>query len=794
MKEDMKAKIFSTVLLILISAVVWGKDIISEGNWTVTFDAATNTVTVSNDGADIFVNAHAEADCTYGNGTLSTLCSTEAINVAGNEGIAINDCFGNGRQYTYTYTFSNAMQLIQSFSFYNDTDYFVCSLSVTKGDGTQVKANRVVPLCSGSSTIFLPEDKDNRMIFVPWDNDAFISYSNNYLHNNDMYSHEVTAIYNYTTRYGVVAGAVDHDIWKSAIHVNSSEYYKVDELALISGYTDADTRDVSNDNVLMPHGTVSGDTVSSSRFMVGCFDDWRDGLETFGEACTKVEPRREWVGGTPYGWNSWGVMATNVSYQGTIDVGDFIKDNLVAHGFHDELGRVVLSLDSWWNENFTSSQIEDFVAYCNENNMIPGLYYGPFCYFGGSEESLNNSVPGTSGAYKYKDIALKQNGEYKLLDGAYCLDPTHTGTKLFMVYNIERFQKWGIKYLKCDFMSQGAIEADSWSAASTGMEAYNKGMQFFLKQLGDEVYVNLSIAPLFPYQYAHGRRISCDAWGTIDHTKYEMNSLSFGWWLNKVYFANDPDHLVMKGDEALLGGVVVGYDTDGVNRARLTSGLVTGAFLLGDNYSDNVDCGYPELSRQQAINLLTNENINEIPRTCHSFRPVEGAASGNDPEKIFSYRNDKYVYVAVFNYSDVLGSSGKISYERLGIDYSQVSAIEELWIGSDVNSSETEFSYSVPWRDARMYRLTLSVDDGIKSVDSESEEISFKHSNGAITAKSDGGQMRRLSVYDIQGKVIAEKKEKGTNLAICVPSSLRGIYIVKAEMVNGDSRVVKICL
>lgn len=70
------------------------------------------------------------------------------------------------------------------------------------------------------------------------------------------------------------------------------------------------------------------------------------------------------------------------------------------------------------------------------------------------------------------------------IDGAYCLDPTHPGTKLFIANDMKRFKDWGTEYLKCDFMSNGAIEADSWydQQCYTGIQAYNKGMTFLRKR------------------------------------------------------------------------------------------------------------------------------------------------------------------------------------------------------------------------------------------------------------------------------------------------------------------------
>ena len=147
----------------------------------------------------------------------------------------------------------------------------------------------------------MPNDRTNRMLWVPWDNDGFISYSANYLRT-DMNSYNVTAIYHPADRYGIVTGAVDHDLWKNAIHVNATDYYKVNTLELMSGYADEHSHDsIQSEGRNTPHGTVKGTMIASSRFLFGCFDDWRVGLETYGKTCAMVNPRREWDGGTPYG-------------------------------------------------------------------------------------------------------------------------------------------------------------------------------------------------------------------------------------------------------------------------------------------------------------------------------------------------------------------------------------------------------------------------------------------------------------------------------------------------------------
>ncbi len=781
-------------IISLLSALVLtgSAQTINSGKWNIVFDSATKTININNDGQTIVANAWAEANCAFGDGELAVVKSTDATDVIHTE-TNVSDCFGTGVQHLFKYTFADGSEMLQTIAFYDGLDYLVCRLSVLK-NGTKAKSNRLSPLKSETTVAFLPNNRYNFQIFVPWDNDGFITYANGKLSYNDMYSFNVTSIHNTKSRYGVVAGALDHDLWKNAIHVNPSKNYQVDEFELISGYTDEHTHDsLLTTGTIQPHGTVCGDTVRSARWMLGCFDDWRNGLETFGDACNKVAPRLEWEGGSPVGWSSWGVMETKVSLQGVLDVGNFLRDNLREHGFHDKKGAITLSLDAWWNDNLTVDQVKQFVQYCEENNMVPGLYYGQFCYFGWSMESLNKSVPGTNYRYKFKDIVLKQNGQYKIVDGAFCLDPTHPATQMYIKYDCERFKSWGVKYLKCDFMSNGAIEADSWydPECYTGVQAYNIGMKYFRECIGDDVYVLQSISPTFPYQYAHGRRISCDAWGEMGHTQYVMNNSSYGWWINKLYQSNDPDHLVMKGHRD--DGTLTGYDTDGINRARLTSGLVTGAFILGDNFSDNVERGHPELSRQQALNLLTNPEINEIPRTCQAFRPLEGDEAGTKQEEFMICENDKYIYLAIFNYVGTKAKTGTVKYARMGIDASDVVEVKELWANDTaVTLSETGFAYSVPTRDACIYRLTKkNTSDGIEETTNADDIVNIDRKGNAINVSCASQTIKAVEVYDVCGKLIGANHTSGHSISTNLPAAT-GLVIVKATTSSGDVCVAKI--
>lgn len=244
------------------------------------------------------------------------------------------------------------------------------------------------------------------------------------------------------------------------------------------------------------------------------------------------------------------------------------------------------------------------------------------------------------------------------------------------------FRKCGYKYVKMDFMTHGRMEADHRYNKNihTGTEAYNFGMQL-LDSIFHDMYLNLSISPIFPAEYAQSRRIACDAWNKIKDTEYTMNALSWGWWIDRVYQYNDADHVVLRDA------------TEGENRARITSSIITGLFITGDDYSAEGD----ESVKKRARQLLTNPNINAIA-TGRSFRPLNG--NSDSAENIFIRKEkDGTTYLAMFNYTEN-DMHLTLPISRMGI--TQPASIVELWSHKAVQAQE---SITLPAKDAMIFRM-----------------------------------------------------------------------------------------
>lgn len=282
----------------------------SAGEWTVRFKDETKQIDLLKNGelilSDVFVRF---------NNSSNYYNSSEYTDVKFTKD-EITDEFGPAQKCTIQYKKEGAPTIEQIFYLYSSKDFFLTEVYLTSVDGKVLVTNYISPIYTTATNQFLPQDTDNRLLFVPFDNDGFITYgslplsqskSASAIHASgplarDTISFEVTSIFNGGSQNGLVIGSVEHDTWKSAIRmVGSRDNRSITKLECYSGASHSATRD---DKV---HGSIKSTTVKSSRMFVGFFDDWRLGMETFGEANAAVVPKREWTKGTPFGWNSWGV-------------------------------------------------------------------------------------------------------------------------------------------------------------------------------------------------------------------------------------------------------------------------------------------------------------------------------------------------------------------------------------------------------------------------------------------------------------------------------------------------------
>lgn len=792
------------------------------GKWSLVHD--NNRLDITYDGQAKFANVYATV--TYnlaGDDTQYTIKSNSGRD-ADISSESISDEFGEGTRYIFSYTDGRAV-MKQNICIYNDHPYLIVGATIAATDGGRVESRKMIPFATGSSSYPLGEGTTQRILWVPFDNEshtlryksskfgATVKSPEGWLLD---VSSEVSAIYEPQSRKGIVIGSVDHDKWKSGITIEHKTGGRVPKIECLSGWTDYNlTKDA------LPHGKVKGTEVASARYMVGCFDDWREGMDTFGYANNLVVPRPEWGKGNPIGWNSWGNMMNHINYDGVYETAQFMHENLRQYGFHDNDDQITISLDSF-NGNLGDIKIYELGTKTFKNgtyregretkegwNMVLGMYGGMVVW----SWTLGNKVDGTglngTRDYTWGDVALKVNGEvYGHGTDALAMDPTHPAVRANLEWAFAQWARSGTKYIKMDFVNAAIREGDSWydPEITTGTMAYNYGMKIVMELAEKyDMYVVLAMSPLFPYQYAHGRRTCCDRWGRLGESEFVMNAISYGWWTDRLYTVNDPDQMTMCQNEQNAS------ETLGENRARATSGMASGAFIFGDNFSDHCYytddtkshskgqvCGYPAESRRRAIQIMGNRDINDYVRNnVGSFRPVEGdhPSLSQDAENLYMRDTPQYLYLAIFNWNYSTELKGNVSFERLGIDPSNVGTIKELWSGDEVQPVDNGISYSMPLGDAIVYRITkldyVPDPSAVETVIAD-EETSLKAeiTAGVCNVESPCG-INAVTIYDMTGIAVASTVAAGETTVTLPADVTAGIYIVSCRLADGTSRSVK---
>lgn len=801
-----RIKLSALMATMLMSGTAMAGDLdIKNGVWDIVYDAGSKTVSYRNGGSDLIKGASVTA--TEPTGTVLTSTAYPTVNLKQEN---ITDGFGTGVKYTYVYSGqSGKPNLEHSIYIYDGVPYILVKATVAATSGTAA-AREICPIVSTTRGT-LPLPATNNMVYnMPFANDNWATYSTTPFGSaagQPQTSCEAIAVFNIDSRQGLVIGSVDHSVWKSAVTVtpHNSSSSSLRNLKVQAGYISKRTWDVVDNKASSDyHGTVKGERVSSPKFMLGLFDDWRTGMETYGEANTVLCPKLEWTKDESlFGWQSWGGMEWGLNYNSVMSMLDFFENELKPLGFANKQGRCHIVLDSGWNLLGDDNALRRFVNRCKELGYVPGIYDTPFSYWGGEDNCKNNEYWSDADA-NLGEIVLKANGRYRQINGM-SLDPTHPKVKEMNRKKYEKFRNLGFEFVKIDFMNNGSQEADSFydKSITTGMQAYNYGMDYIVEFAGD-MMLDYSIAPVFPAK-AHVRRIGCDAWGDLPQSMYTINCINGSWWLDRIYSFNDPDHMCLS--KVSFSGK--GSNDEQEARIRYTCGLMTGMTLLGGTYAYEGDVvnnyGHVignDAERARVVKFASNQDLTRLGQEGRTFRPVEGKFnylntlySKNDLscDNEFVLDTPDAFYYAVFNYgTDATPAvfTKDVDFARLGINASDFTSAKELWTGETFTPDQVKVN--VPVKDVRIYRFDKKASSGVAEIENQNKEnIQITAAAGGLHVKA-SGPLAVAEVYSLDGMRLARAEGNGSTEILFGLAPANALVLVKATTESGMSEVKKI--
>lgn len=585
----------------------------------------------------------------------------------------------SGEGQVLTFCAENGLCLTEYLTF-SETGTPLVSCSLSEESGREVETNCLIPLIAqglGDNAPKIWKSIWSKMLLVPYDNTMWLRYEAQPLRAGRR-SYDLTVLFDEDSREGLLIGAADFSVWKNAIICSG---FEAKCLLVQSGIADEGTHDS------MPHGSMTGKTVHSSRFHILYGPDYRRLLEAYGDLLAGEQRHLTWTEGVPFGFNSWAGLAFRLNEDNFRKTGQFFREALEPAGYENH-GRTYMNLDAGW-EAIQEERLAGLARELHENGQKAGIYDSPFAFFG---KDAKKKIPGAP-EHCFEDILLKDREGKPVaeVDGAIPFDVTHPVWKQQMEWKLSRFVKWGFDYVKLDFMTHGGMEGCHYdSAVRTGRQAIAEGYAFISEYLSEErigrpFFISLSIAPLFPCGFGHARRVSCDAFGTNEDVEYVLNAQTYAWWQSgRLYQFNDPDHI------CLLKGFFTDRDSrEGEARARYTSAVIAGTvMMLSDDFER------PE-ARRRAKTLATNREVNALAASMVSFCPVE--AAGASASSVYTAVIDGKQCVAVFHWEEgdaVVQVDCRRAGIRQGIRY------RELWSGEQMQDEGGVICWRVQGCDA----------------------------------------------------------------------------------------------
>lgn len=641
----------------------------SSGAYTLVYDTSRGTFSAEKDGVTLFADAFCEYD-RDGKIVSSRDYTSFSAETRSDDG---------GQILTIRMEGEGLWALTQTFALRDDAAWFTTRVTLSGGDAA---TNMISPLVVTDRKLQNFLYKWTRVLEVPFDNDGWAEFHAKAI-DRDTVSYEVGALFTPDDGSGLILGSLEHDLWKSSVET-TGKLTKLDTLRVRCGAVDP--RQGTE-----PHGTVRGERVDSALIFIGVYDNWKDGMIEFARANTAITPKRQAVTeAVPFGWNSWGSVQSDLSYDIAVGTSDYIRDRLQPVWQADG-APVWVNLDSWW-DRLSDDELRAFVEHCHANGQKAGIYSAPFVMWWDDYGMSISKVPGTDGTVTYQDIRLKKHdGSYygNEVDGCLPLDVTHPATKKHVEHQINRFKTAGFDYIKLDFLVHASFEGDFYDdRIQTGIEAYNYAMTYLTELIGDDMFINLAMSPTFPYCYANGRRLACDAYYGIGDTEYTLNAVTYGFWERELYDFTDPDHIVVWGRE--------GRATENEARSRATSGVIAGtSFLAGDNFVSPAGNASEAFARYEK--LLANPDVIAVAKTGRMFTPVITNVL-NRTANIYRLELEDRTYIAVFNFSAVPA----VFTVRTGL---KACTARELWSGKSKNAGSV-MSVLLAGRDAALFEIT----------------------------------------------------------------------------------------
>ena len=476
-------------------------------------------------------------------------------------------------------------------------------------------------------------------------------------------------IYNQQSHRSLFLGALTSDRFLSILRLRVSNA-KSGEPQITSYHVDSTgTTEMTKENSLkyspaedqieLSLPLKPGDKLASERLLFSVDTDYHHQLETYGALIKQLHhPRLSATTTTPMGWWSWTAYYFGLNQGAALTNAEWLSQHLKPLGYN------FFFIDEGYNYargEYTATNAKSFPdgmrpleQKARAKGLIPGVWTAPF------------EVSARSWVYQHHKDWLVRNAKGEPIscgwvahrnDPLFSLDTTNPGAQEYLRQTYSTLvHKWGIRYIKMDFMEDSAIEGYYYRPNTTALEAQRIGLDVIRKTVGDKVLLDKDGSEMLnPVGYVDMGRISNDTGHTFYASKVSAPGIAARYYMNHNFFLSDPDAFTVS-DQLVPDPDPDPEANDGVRPLKLNEAEVSialaavsgGMFEIGD---DLTILG----ADSDRMALVTNRELIHMAQFQHASTPLDlmNYAPEDKQPSIFLLKEDSRTSIlTVFNWTE----------------------------------------------------------------------------------------------------------------------------------------------
>lgn len=523
-------------------------------------------------------------------------------------------------------------------------------------------------------------------------------------------------IYNRRNHESFFAGTLTSDRFLTILraHVSSKSgqpritAYEVDSTGtteLQTGSEGSLQDSAAEDQMPLVLSVSPGAELSSENLLFSIDSNYHRQLETYGAIIRKLHHARV-SASTPMGWWSWTAYYFGLDEGTALTNAEWEAQHLTALGYNffhiDEGYQYARGEYSTPNATVFPHGLAFLEGHIASLGLVPGIWTAPF------------EVSDRSWIYRNHPDWLVHNAEGKPIhlrwvkdheDRLFALDCTNPGAQAYLRKTYTTLvEKWGIRYIKMDFMDDTAIEGHYFRPNTTALEAQRIGLGIIRDTVGNNVLLDKDGSVMLnPVGYVDFGRISVDTGHIFKASKEAAPGIAARYYMNRNFFVSDPDAFTVSKqfvkDQSWHGG----QRPLTLDEAKVSIALAAvsgGMYEIGDDL--------PTLgSDPERLALVENEDLIDMARLGKASTPVDLMSylpEDEQPSIFLLKESARQSILTIFNWTD-RSRSHAIALPSLGLSENGLYTISDVFDKKPVPIASNSLFMNQPAHSVRVLKI-----------------------------------------------------------------------------------------